>query len=59
MTNVKCVQIAEEVHHLTFENFSNEEVDDLQFLCSNCHSEITFKERIERINQKRVERKVT
>lgn len=48
-----CDKNAEEVHHLTYENFPNEKLEDLQSLCSNCHFEITWKERMERINKKK------
>ncbi|PQA89839.1 hypothetical protein B0A70_15480 [Chryseobacterium piscicola] len=47
-----CNKDAEEVHHLTYENFPDEKLEDLQSLCSKCHSEITYKERLERINKK-------
>ncbi len=52
--NYKC-QIysrqAEEVHHLTYENFPNEKLEDLQSLCSKCHNEITWKNRFQKINK--------
>lgn len=46
-----CNKEAEEVHHLTYENFPDEKLEDLQSLCSKCHLEITYKERLERINR--------
>lgn len=49
----KCGNEAEEVHHLTYDNFPNEKIEDLQSLCSNCHNKITWKERFERISKKK------
>lgn len=48
-----CNNIAEEVHHLTYENFPNEKVEDLQSLCSSCHNEITWKERFQRFSARK------
>ncbi len=47
-----CKKDAEEVHHLTYENYPNEKLEDLQSLCSKCHSDITWRERFERIDKK-------
>lgn len=48
-----CGSKAEEVHHLTYENYPNEKLEDLQSLCSKCHVELTWKERFERIEKKK------
>ncbi len=48
-----CKNNAGEVHHLTYENCPNEKLEDLQSLCSKCHGKITWKERFERIDNKK------
>ncbi|MCW0520628.1 HNH endonuclease [Riemerella anatipestifer] len=48
-----CKKDAEEVHHLTYENIPNEKVEDLQSLCSKCHVELTWNERLQRIQNKK------
>ena len=48
----RCQNKAEEMHHLTYNNFPNEKLEDLQSLCSKCHTEITHLERQSRIKKK-------
>lgn len=48
--NPNCKNEAQEVHHLTYINFPNEELEDLQSLCSECHNKITWQERYERFS---------
>ncbi len=31
--------LVQEIHHLSYENFGNEPLTDLQGLCSDCHKE--------------------
>lgn len=33
----KCEDVASEAHHLTYENFGHERMEDLQSLCKDCH----------------------
>lgn len=32
-----CMETASEVHHLNYENFGHERMEDLQSLCADCH----------------------
>jgi len=42
-----CTHHATEVHHLTYRNVGNENLEDLTSLCHNCHEAITRESRIE------------
>lgn len=41
---VRCGDKAEQVHHLTYERFKNELLEDLESVCFQCHSTIHSKE---------------
>jgi 5-methylcytosine-specific restriction endonuclease McrA len=51
----KSKQVKLEVHHLTYQNFTREEPEDLQVLCKRCHK-IADQERVVRVQEQNEEK---
>lgn len=44
------------IHHLTYENFGNEKLEDLMFLCPECHLIKIHNQRLKKREQKKEEK---
>lgn len=50
----KSVLFGFHIHHLTYERIFNEDLDDLMFLCAECHSKVHGKPLFEKQKTKKV-----